>query len=54
METVKEKIESLNGKISRNDMEDILRMAITELSNFCLSGIKIFQNDNYILRKYRF
>lgn len=33
METVKEKIESLNGKISRNDMEDILRMAITELSN---------------------
>lgn len=50
METVKEKIESLNGKISRNDMEDILRMAITELSNFCLSGIKIFQNDNYILK----
>lgn len=50
METVKEKIESLNGKISRNDMEDVLRMAITELSNFCLSGIKIFQNDNYILK----
>ena len=23
METVKEKIESLNGKITRNDMEDI-------------------------------
>lgn len=43
METVKEKIESLNGKISRNDMEDILRMAITELSNFCLSGIKSFK-----------